>query len=48
MPIPTVYIPMPTYTYTQCHDMPTHVVSVHAVSYAYNILCPSYVTYSYI
>ena len=25
--------------------MPTYVVSVHVVSYAYSILCHSYVTY---
>ena len=35
---------MPTQIHMQCHAY-TYVVSVHVVSYAYSILCHSYVTY---
>ena len=42
--MPTHWIPMPILRLI-CNAMPTRVVSVHVVSYAYSILCHSCVTY---
>ena len=44
--MPTHWIPMPILRLI-CNAIPTRVVSVHVVSYAYSILCHSYVTYAY-
>ena len=44
--MPTHWIPMPILRLI-CNAIPTRVVSVHVVFYAYSILCHSYVTYVY-